>query len=211
MSAMQPWMVQMHRVGDWWMATMSQQGCDISQEVAELCFWLESTLLWTFGASLSKSCMRVGGSSHQNDSFGRLFWHPAKKFKQQFKMQELWRWYQCRGPMSTCYLHDNLERVTRLSDHTPTLGLLAIVQRTTTLLLTPCLKDRFASDMNLQLSHPAEETISHYHRRHPFARFKSVPVSKNAYLKFPTVIKVNVHFWIQVYYFHWMFLFLHVN
>ncbi len=43
MSAVQPWIVQMDGVVDgWWMATMSQQGCDVSKEVAESCFEPES-------------------------------------------------------------------------------------------------------------------------------------------------------------------------
>jgi len=47
MSAVQPWMVQMDGVVDgvvdgWWTATMSQQGCNVSKEVAESCSGLES-------------------------------------------------------------------------------------------------------------------------------------------------------------------------
>lgn len=49
--------------------------------VATILPWI-STLLRTFGASSSKRSMRVGGSLHQNSSSGRIFWHPAKKFKQ---------------------------------------------------------------------------------------------------------------------------------
>lgn len=46
-SVVQPWMVPMDRVVDgWWIATMSQQGCDVNKEVAESCFgpksWGES-------------------------------------------------------------------------------------------------------------------------------------------------------------------------
>lgn len=41
MNAVQPWMVQMD-VDDWGMATMFQQGCDLSEEVAQSCCGLES-------------------------------------------------------------------------------------------------------------------------------------------------------------------------
>ena len=40
----------------------------------------------TSGASSSKASMRLGGSSHQNSSSGRLFWHPTKIFKHKIIM-----------------------------------------------------------------------------------------------------------------------------